>query len=43
MAAKKRTFLAFERVLNPQEGDDVYDIRTRSTLAGLNGMALNRW
>lgn len=27
----------------PQEGDDVYDIRTRSTLVGLNGMALNRW
>lgn len=27
----------------PQEDNDVYDIRTRSTLVGLNGMALNRW
>lgn len=27
----------------PTDGNDIYDVRSRSTLIGLNGIALNRW
>lgn len=27
----------------PTEGDDIYDVHTRSAIIGLNGIALNKW